>query len=111
MSLKALTPLVLPANPTNPLEAATKQYVDAAFGAEGAWTVMTPLSSPWIAGTQAPRYRLEGTVVRLDGIVQRPSGTNTGIFTLPAGFRPPAAKPSPFPPPPPSGTCRCRASA
>lgn len=28
MSRKFLTPLVLPADPTNPLEATTKQYVD-----------------------------------------------------------------------------------
>jgi hypothetical protein len=29
MSKKSLVPIVLPANPTQPLEAATKQYVDA----------------------------------------------------------------------------------
>lgn len=28
MSRQALVPIVLPADPTNPLEAATKQYVD-----------------------------------------------------------------------------------
>lgn len=28
MSRKSLTPIVLPADPTQPLEAATKQYVD-----------------------------------------------------------------------------------
>lgn len=38
MSRSFLVPIVLPANPTNPLEAATKQYVDANIGGGGSVT-------------------------------------------------------------------------
>lgn len=40
---------------------------------------------------QAVRYRKEGDVVRLDGTATRSSGTDTTIFTLPAGHVPAAA--------------------
>ena len=51
MSRKFLTPLVLPSDPVNPLEAATKQYVDAQTGGAGAdeiWVGTTEPSDPAI---------------------------------------------------------------
>jgi microcystin-dependent protein len=47
-----LTPVLLPADPTNPLEAATKQYVDAKAGAGG--TVIPPGCIEMYAGAGAP---------------------------------------------------------
>lgn len=38
MSRKSLVPIALPADPTNALEATTKQYVDSKAGAGGLWT-------------------------------------------------------------------------
>ncbi|MDE1914751.1 MAG: hypothetical protein KGJ57_17370 [Sphingomonadales bacterium] len=62
----------------------------------GAWA--TPvLLSPWIAyggAFEAPRYRIDTSgLVTIEGLVQAPSGTSTtsvSLFTLPAGYRPPA---------------------
>lgn len=66
-------------------------------GSVGAWHLIGGSGEPafangWVnyGGTyQVARYRLEGDVVRVEGLVK--SGTTgAAIFTLPAGFRPPA---------------------
>ena len=51
---------------------------------------MTPLVSPWVADAAPPRYRLEGDRVRLEGSINRPSGTTQNFYTLPVGYRPTA---------------------
>ena len=58
----------------------------------GAWTPVTVFTNGWsnFAGFQVARYRKEGDRVFVEGLVK--GGTvNTVAFTLPAGFRPPAA--------------------
>ena len=57
----------------------------------GAWTGVT-FAGTWanIGGSDsACRYRKFGDVVYVEGIAERPSGTNTlTLFTLPSGYRP-----------------------
>ena len=94
MSRKLLVPFQLPADPTNPLEAATKQYVDSTVAA-GAGVV------PWIdvgfanswtnygSGFQTCQYRKIGDVVTVRGLISS-GNVPWGIFQLAVGYRPPA---------------------
>lgn len=93
MSQKFLVPLVLPADPTAALEAATKQYVDTKTAAPSAWTTVpyTNGASAYGGGFTVPSYRKAGDIVYLQGLVKLTVGTwatGLGMFTLPVGFRP-----------------------
>ena len=99
MSRQVLVPFVLPANPTQPLEAATKQYVDAQVSSGTLWTPGTttvigdtpqpptvgqPVEAAWgsIMSNTARHYT--GTV----NTTAIPSGQigTTAQATLPAGM-------------------------
>lgn len=58
-----------------------------------AWTAAPTFSSGWAnygGGEQNAQYKKVGDFIFLRGLVARSSGTNTTIFTLPSGYRPPA---------------------
>jgi hypothetical protein len=71
------------------------QWIAADPVPPGTWQTIT-LENNWVpqgGSYQAPRYRLEGDVVRVEGNIK--SGTdsvNTTLFTLPAGYRPAATQ-------------------
>lgn len=68
----------------------TKDKIDQLI-ANTNWQTITPASG-WSNFTSAPygqpRYRLKNGFVTCQGMMFRPSGTNTAMFTLPVGFRP-----------------------
>ena len=72
MTKKFLTPLLLPADPANPLEAATKQYVDAQAGGGGG-TKITDLA---FLTSLTAAYNDVIEVVDVDDPSMSPSGTN-----------------------------------
>lgn len=77
-------------DPTTANQLTRKAYVDA-YALPSAWTAPTLVNS-WVnngAGHQNARYRKIGDVVYIEGSIK--NGVLNGvIFTLPAGFRPPA---------------------
>lgn len=56
MSRKSLVPIELPADPTAPLEAATKQYVDANAGGGGGDSVPVGAVFMWVSNTLPGKY-------------------------------------------------------
>lgn len=90
MSRAFLTPIALPADPTNPLEAVTKQYVDARTGSEVEISANDPIATNPSAelwyDTDAPAVLIDPTPAwiaptLLNGWVNFGSGFN------PAGYR------------------------
>lgn len=59
----------------------------------GAWTNAPTFNTGWGnygGGEQVAQYKKFGDIVMLRGLVARSSGSQTTIFTLPSGYRPPA---------------------
>lgn len=70
----------------------TGDTIDVDVVGRTAWTAVT-FQNSWVnfgSGYQAMEYRKVGDMVQLRGLIK--SGTvSTDMFTLPTGFRPPAA--------------------
>ena len=84
--IQARKPLVLSADPTNPLQAATKQYVDGKFAGGG--YVLPAATTTVLGGVKVGTglaVTVDGALSVSGGFLPLTGGTLTGTLTLPSG--------------------------